>query len=109
LILRRASWVRKNDFSTNFADKADAMDTATNTANPVCQSPVISNTIKVVEIGAPKTDAATAAIPAMAYMLAPPDKCGKTDVAISPNAKPVNAPIINDGEKTPPPMRPPPW
>jgi hypothetical protein len=41
-------------------------DTATMTASPVCQSPVSSNTISVVEIGAPSTAAATAPMPASA-------------------------------------------
>ena len=42
------------------------MDTATITARPVCQSPVSSNTISVVEIGAPSTAAATPPMPAKA-------------------------------------------
>ncbi len=42
------------------------VETATITARPVCQSPVNSNTIRVVEIGAPKTAAATAPMPASA-------------------------------------------
>ena len=45
---------------------ADDIETATITARPVCQSPVSSNTISVVEIGAPSTAAATAPIPASA-------------------------------------------
>ena len=40
--------------------------TDTITARPICQSPVSSNTISVVEIGAPRTAAATAPIPAKA-------------------------------------------
>ena len=48
------------------ADSAVDIDTDTITASPVCQSPVSSNTISVVEIGAPSTAAATAPIPASA-------------------------------------------
>ena len=41
-------------------------ETDTITASPVCQSPVSSKTINMVEIGAPRTAAATAPMPAKA-------------------------------------------
>ena len=46
--------------------EAVEVETATITASPVCQSPVSSKTMSVVETGAPSTAAATAPIPARA-------------------------------------------
>ena len=71
--------------------EASAVDmlTATITARPVCQSPVSSNTINVVEIGAPNTAAATAPIPAKAYSDEDPDTSGSNPVAIRPKPRPV--------------------
>ncbi len=95
---RRSSWVRKNDRSTSREAIAVDIETATMAANPVCQSPVSSNTISVVEIGAPRTAAATAPIPASAYSVSDPDTFGKVAVAVSPKASPSKAPTMIDGE-----------
>jgi hypothetical protein len=65
-MFRRSSCVRKKDRCTSREANAVDIDTATITASPVCQSPVSSNTISVVEIGAPSTAAATAPMPASA-------------------------------------------
>ena len=83
------------------------IETATMTASPVFQSPVSSNTISVVEIGAPRTAAATAPIPASAYNVSDPDTFGKVAVAVNPKARPSRAPTMSDGENMPPPIRPP--
>ena len=62
----RSIWVRKKDWYTNLLEITIEKDTATITAKPVCQSPVNSKTMSVVEIGAPNTAADTAPIPARA-------------------------------------------
>lgn len=84
-------------------NNAVEMETVNITASAICQSPVNSNTIKVVDIGASNTAAATAPIPAKAYNVTVPETSGKTLVAINPKANPVSAPIIKAGESTPPP------
>ena len=57
-------------------------------------------------MGAPKTAAATAPIPANAYKVSDPEAVGKIEVANNPKPKPVKAPSINEGENIPPPIRP---